>query len=110
MRFTAPLISTTQGLRSDSRRLPIDAWPSVDDDFDDCEIYTGAEKVSDPNGAKHPKGRSGHRGQTPFPLWPSSSTEKVHPDDEVDSACTATTIYRHGVAVGGRHGSVACRR
>jgi len=28
------------------------------------------EKVSDPNGAKHPKGRSGHWGQTPFPLYP----------------------------------------
>lgn len=26
-----------------------------------------AEKVSAPDGAKHPKGRSGHRGQTPFP-------------------------------------------
>jgi hypothetical protein len=25
------------------------------------------EKVSDPDGAKHPEGRSGHRGQTPFP-------------------------------------------
>ncbi len=40
---------------------------------DDSPIYRDRlaiavlEKVSDPDGAKHPKGRSGHRGQTPFP-------------------------------------------
>lgn len=47
MRFTAPLISTTSRSLGDSRRLPIDAWVSVDDDLDDCEIYTALEKVSD---------------------------------------------------------------
>ena len=30
-------------------------------------LDTVLEKVSDPDGAKHPEGRSGHRGQTPFP-------------------------------------------
>jgi pimeloyl-ACP methyl ester carboxylesterase len=34
---------------------------------DSAHSETAAEKVSDPDGAKHPEGRSGHRGQTPFP-------------------------------------------
>jgi len=31
------------------------------------EKVAAPEKVSDPDSAKHPKGRSGYRGQTPFP-------------------------------------------
>jgi hypothetical protein len=39
-----------------------------------------AEKVSDPDGAKHPKGRSGHRGQTPFPKTQDLASQGIKED------------------------------
>ncbi len=35
-----------------------------------AEKVSVAEKVSEPDSAKHPQGRTGYRGQTPFPLTP----------------------------------------
>jgi len=35
--------------------------------YRDWLAFAFSEKVSDPDGAQHPEGRSGHRGQTPFP-------------------------------------------
>jgi len=41
-------------------------WPP-DLPYRDWSVFAFLEKVSDPDGAKHPEGRSGHRGQTPLP-------------------------------------------
>jgi len=35
--------------------------------YRDWLAFASSEKVSDPDGAQHPEGRFGHRGQTPFP-------------------------------------------
>jgi len=35
--------------------------------YRDWLAFAFSEKVPDPDGAQHPEGRFGHRGQTPFP-------------------------------------------
>jgi hypothetical protein len=67
------------------------------------------EKVSDPSGAKHPKGRSGHWGQTPFPQYRpcrgmiiarrSSDSLRDDSQDACDNFDYVLSPYRNGCQI-----------
>ncbi len=72
------------------RELFLSEVPSASDAFFRDRMNV-AEKVSDPDGAKHPEGRSGHRGQTPFP---KSQSLAGHGINEPSICGTLTTRPR----------------
>jgi len=63
--FDSPGLTLARIMRSDDD--PFSAQPLSSKLYRDWSAFAFSEKVSDPDGAQHPEGRFGHRGQTPFP-------------------------------------------